>query len=190
MSIFVMSIFVMSIFVMSIFVMRIFVMRIFVMRIIVMRIIVMRIIDGCPPMTGPSDNRMAARGGMKSVAFFATREAASPVRTAAPPARETAGAGRGVHHPSGRSANVGRDRQRAWWHEYRRSNNWRSGPESNRHPRICSPLHHHSATGPPARAVYRAAVGTGSRAAAKSSWRRSALAWVSGHLYKAAHPTE
>jgi hypothetical protein len=26
--------------------------------------------------------------------------------------------------------------------------NWRSGPESNRHTRICSPLHHHSATGP------------------------------------------
>jgi hypothetical protein len=26
---------------------------------------------------------------------------------------------------------------------------WRSGPESNRHPRICSPMHHHSATGPP-----------------------------------------
>jgi hypothetical protein len=26
---------------------------------------------------------------------------------------------------------------------------WRSGPESNRHTRICSPLHHHSATGPP-----------------------------------------
>jgi hypothetical protein len=25
---------------------------------------------------------------------------------------------------------------------------WRSGPESNRHTRICSPLHHHSATGP------------------------------------------
>ena len=25
---------------------------------------------------------------------------------------------------------------------------WRSGPESNRHSRICSPLHHHSATGP------------------------------------------
>src|ERR1700709_1733119 len=27
-------------------------------------------------------------------------------------------------------------------------NNWRSGPESNRHTRICSPMHHHSATGP------------------------------------------
>ncbi len=26
---------------------------------------------------------------------------------------------------------------------------WRSGPELNRHSRICSPLHHHSATGPP-----------------------------------------
>ena len=26
---------------------------------------------------------------------------------------------------------------------------WRSGPESNRHTRICSPMHHHSATGPP-----------------------------------------
>jgi hypothetical protein len=25
---------------------------------------------------------------------------------------------------------------------------WRSGPELNRHTRICSPLHHHSATGP------------------------------------------
>ena len=32
-----------------------------------------------------------------------------------------------------------------------RSGNWRSGPESNRHPRICSPMHHHSATGPPCR---------------------------------------
>ena len=27
---------------------------------------------------------------------------------------------------------------------------FRSGPESNRHTRICSPLHHHSATGPEA----------------------------------------
>ena len=25
---------------------------------------------------------------------------------------------------------------------------WRSGPESNRHSWICSPEHHHSATGP------------------------------------------
>ena len=31
--------------------------------------------------------------------------------------------------------------------------NWRSGPESNRHPRICSPMHHHSATGPPVMAA-------------------------------------
>ena len=29
---------------------------------------------------------------------------------------------------------------------------WRPGPESNRRTRICSPLHNHSATGPPVRA--------------------------------------
>lgn len=29
-----------------------------------------------------------------------------------------------------------------------RRENWRSGPELNRRTRICSPLHHHSATGP------------------------------------------
>ena len=41
---------------------------------------------------------------------------------------------------------------------------WRSGPESNRHPRICSPMHHHSATGPPsAGAVYGSPRPLGSR---------------------------
>lgn len=30
---------------------------------------------------------------------------------------------------------------------------WRPGPESNRRERICSPLHHHSATGPACRAA-------------------------------------
>ena len=42
------------------------------------------------------------------------------------------------------------------------ANGWRSGPESNRHPRICSPMHHHSATGPPVRAGAEIpAIGTG-----------------------------
>src|SRR5271170_5664657 len=38
--------------------------------------------------------------------------------------------------------------------ERRTGEDWRSGAESNRHTRICSPLHHHSATGPARRRVY------------------------------------
>jgi hypothetical protein len=63
---------------------------------------------------------------------------------------------------------------------------WRSGRESNPHSRICSPLHHHSATGPAREAAY-----IGSVRPSGQGWSRfSALAAEATRLYKPIAPLE
>ena len=66
------------------------------------------------------------------------------------PSRESKGGKRGfadhAQCPQGLLASAGRGQSaRMLW---RYCSFWRSGRESNPHSRICSPLHHHSATGP------------------------------------------
>ena len=63
---------------------------------------------------------------------------------------------------------------------------WRSGPESNRHPRICSPMHHHSATGPPgADAVYGSHRPSRSRAGVMPVWSSGVCPGNPHHIARA-----